>query len=157
MWPKSCPKSCKIVKDEEFQLAAWRTMKKIGKTGKISKSSKYTLASYFRGDQSHSLAGCTWSWTSKMLLSVYSSKMLVWDIQSLTKLAEVFLQLHVICGIHVRPHGGFCSKCSWRSRFCAFSFANQQRHTCIILLQMNSEPGFKMFSNLTENIHLANN
>lgn len=93
-----------------------------------------------------------------MLLSVYLSKVLIWDIQFLTKQADIFLQIHLTRGIHMKFNGGFCSNSIPGSldSVLAFSFANQQRYACIMLLQMNTEPGFKMFSKLTENIYLAN-
>lgn len=99
-----------------------------------------------------------WSYTSKMFLSVYLSKMLIWDNQFLTKQADIFLQIHLIRDIHMKFNGGFCSNSRPGSPgyVLTFSFANQQRYACITLLQMNTEPGFKMFSKLTENIYLAN-
>lgn len=99
-----------------------------------------------------------WSYTSKMFLSVYLSKMLIWDNQFLTKQADIFLQIHLIRDIHMKFNGGFCSNSIPGSPdyVLTFSFANQQRYACIMLLQMNTEPGFKMSSKLTENIYLAN-
>lgn len=133
-------------------------MKKIGKTCKMPLSPKCTLTSWFRGGQSHSLPACMWSYTSKMFLSVYLSKMLIWDNQFLTKQADIFLQIHLIRDIHMKFNGGFYSNSIPGSPdyVLTFSFANQQRYACIMLLQMNTETGFKMFSKLTENIYLAN-